>query len=166
MLELGKAGTAGVDKHVVPVLADGVVVGTLRSSTWKEAATAVIDGQDWVFARRKGALTGRRAADPEDTARLTARRVSAWKSAWTADLEGTTVEVRTASAWAGTHRVLIDGWVVAESGKTGSWWSPRPTLDVQASLPRHHQAFLLWLELVRRRRVATATATAAGGGAS
>ena len=38
MLELGKAGSAGVAHGVVPVLRDGAVVATVRASNWRERA--------------------------------------------------------------------------------------------------------------------------------
>ena len=162
MLEVGKAGTAGIGKGVLPVLADGAVVATLRSHSWKEAATAVVGTQEWVFARRGKELIGRWAAEPEDAARLRARQTSFWKGTWQADLEGTAVEVQTASLWKGTHRFVVDGRVVAESGTAGGW-SPRPTLTTSVELPLAAQVFLLWLELVVRRRN---SAVAAGAGAA
>ena len=70
MLELGKAGSAGAEKGVLPVLRDGAVVATLRASNWKEAATAVVGDREWVFAKHKRELTGRWAAEPEDAVRL------------------------------------------------------------------------------------------------
>jgi len=163
MLEVGKPGTAGVGKGVLPVLADGAVVATLRSHSWKEAATAVVGTQEWVFARRGRELTGRRAAEPADTARLRARQTSLWKGTWEADLEGTAVEVTTASMWKGTHRFAVGGKVVAESGTAGGW-SARPTLSVRGELPLPGQVFLLWLEMVVRRR--NSAAVAAGTGAA
>ena len=93
MLELGKAGSAGVATGVLPVLRDGVVVAQLRASNWKEAATAVIGEREWTFARRKRELTGRWSAEPEGAARLRAEQTSMWKGTWEADLEGTPVDV-------------------------------------------------------------------------
>jgi hypothetical protein len=170
VLEVGKAGTSGVGKGVLPVLADGAVVATLWSHRWKEAATAVVGKQEWVFTRRGRELTGRWAADPEDAARLRARQTSLWKGTWQADLEGTgVVEVRNASMWKGTHRFVVDGRVVAESGITGGW-SPRPTLTAYEDVPLAGQVFLLWLEMVVRRRnsaaVAAGTGAAVAGGAA
>jgi hypothetical protein len=163
MLELGKAGTAGVPKGVVPVLRDGAVVATLHASKWKEAATAVVDGREWVFAKQHRELTGRWADEPEGSARLRARRTSAWKGTWTLDLEGTTVEMRNASVWKGTHRFLRDGQQVAQSGSKGTW-SRRPTLEADGSLALTAQVFLLWVELILSRRAAGATAAAASAG--
>jgi hypothetical protein len=163
VLELGKAGTAGAEKGVIPVLRDGSVVATLRASDWKESATAVVGDREWVFSKRKGELTGRWAAEPERAARLRAKQTSLWKGTWTTDLEGTAVEVEKASPWKVTHRFLSGGRQVAESGSTGGW-SPRPTLTADDGLALDHQVFLLWLELVLSRRN-TAAITAATGAA-
>lgn len=169
MLELGKAGTAGAAKGVIPVLADGVLVASLRAANWKEQATAVVGDREWSFSKRRGELTGRWALDPEDTARLRARQASFWKGTWVADLEGTVVEVATLSHWRGTHRFLSGGQQVAHSGSTGGW-SPRPTLTATPQMPLDHQVFLLWLELVLSRRntatMAGATGVAVIGGTS
>jgi hypothetical protein len=151
VLELGKSGTAGTERGVQPVLREGSVVASIRTSNWKDAATATIGAQPWVLAKNKRELTARWAVDPEDAVRLRARQTSMWKGTWTVDLEGTPVEVQTASRWKGTHRYVIDGRTVAESGTTGGW-SPRPTLTAEAHLPMHHQVFLLWLELILGRR--------------
>jgi hypothetical protein len=164
VLELGKAGSAGTGKGVLPVLRDGAVVATLRASNWKEAATAVVGDREWVLAKRKRELTGRWTADPEDTARLRARQTSFWKGTWEADLEGTPVRAEVASRWKGGYRYLVDGRVIAESGTTGGW-SRRQTLTADESLPLDHQVFLLWLALVMARRDQAATTAAVTGGA-
>jgi hypothetical protein len=158
VLELGKAGTLGYPKGELPVLRDGSVMAVLRASNWKEAATAVVGERVWVFSKRKGELTGRWDAEPQDTARLRAAQKSFWKSTWTVDLEGRPVEMQNASMWRSTHRYLSGGKQVAESGTTGRW-SPRPTLTADDALPLHQQVFLLWVELVLSRR----NAAAAGG---
>ncbi len=163
MLELGKPGSAGTEKGILPVLRDRSVVATLRASSWKEAGTATIGAQTWVLAKTRRELTARWATEPEDAVRMRAHQTSLWKGTWAVDLEGTPVEVRPASRWTGTHRYSIDGRTVAESGTNG-WWSPRPTLTVEPDLPVHHQVFLLWLELVINRRN-TAALTAATGAA-
>jgi hypothetical protein len=165
VLEIGKAGSSGVEKGVVPVLRDGVVVARLQASRWKEAASAVVGNREWVFAKQKRELTGRWAADPEGTARLHARQTSAWKGTWTIDLEGVQLEMGNASAWKGTHRYRAGGRVVAESGTTGGW-SRRPTLTADDALPLDSRVFLLWLELLIQRRAAGAAAGAAAGGAA
>ncbi len=161
MLEVGKAGTLGVGKGVLPLLADGAVVATLRASNWKEQATAVIGEREWVFSKSKGELRGRWAVDPEGSARLRARQTSFWKGTWTADLDGTPVEVASLSYWKSTHRFVSGGRQVAHSGSTGGW-SPRPTLTAAAGMPLEHQVFLLWLELVLTRRNNAALTAAAG----
>jgi hypothetical protein len=167
VLELGKAGSAGVGKGVLPVLRDGVVVAQLRASNWEEAATAVIGEREWLFAKRKRELTGRWSVDPEGTARLRARQTSMWTGTWEGDLEGTPVSVSSLSMWKGTHRYTSAGRTVGESSSTGGW-SPRPTLSCDGSLPLEHQVFLLWLELVTSRRNSSAStgAIVAGGAAA
>ena len=169
MLEVGKAGSAGVGKGWIPVLRDGVPVATLRASGWKEMATAVIGDRGWVYAKARRQLTARHATDPEDTVRLRAWQTSFWSSAWAADLDGTAIEVQSISWWKTTHRYLSGGRQVAESGSTGSW-SPRPTLTADDSLPLEHQVFLLWLEIVVNRRhnaaIAGGTSAAVIGGTS
>jgi hypothetical protein len=164
MLEIGKSGSAGVQRGELPVLRDGVVVARLEASNWKEQATAAVGDREWLFTRMKGELTARWAADPADTARLRARSASWWKGTWQVDLDGTGLEMRSASAWKGTHRFVVGDRQVAESGSTGGW-SPRPTLTADESLPLDHQVFLLWLELVMNRRNMN-TAVAAGAGAA
>ena len=163
MLELGKAGTAGTEKGVVPVLRDGAVVATLRASNWKDEATAVVGRMVWVYTKRRGVLTARWTADPEGTARLTARQTSSWRGTWVADLEGAHLEIGPTSLWRGTRRHTVGGRPVAESGTTGGW-SPRPTLTTAPGMPVEHAVFLLWLELVISRR--TNAAVAAGAGAA
>ena len=169
MLQVGKSGSAGVGRGVLPFLRDGAVVATVRASQWKEAATAVIDDREWVFAKSRGTLVARWAADPEGTSRLSARQSSFWRCTWEAELDGTPVEVRSLSRWRSTRGYLVDGREIARSGNTGGW-SPRPTLTAEASLPLHQQVFLLWLELVISRRdqaaLAGATAAAVIGGSS
>src|SRR3954468_21028565 len=119
MLEIGKAGTTGTQKGELPVLRDGTVVARLRASNWKEQATALVGDRGWVFAREKRELTGRWAADPAGTARLRARQTSVWTGTWSVELDGRSLEVRTASMWKGTHRNLHGERQVAESGSTG-----------------------------------------------
>jgi hypothetical protein len=59
VLELGKAGSAGTDKGVQPVLREGSVIVTIRTSNCKEAATATIGAQPWVLAKNERELTAR-----------------------------------------------------------------------------------------------------------
>ncbi|TFV52106.1 hypothetical protein [Blastococcus sp. TF02A-35] len=166
MLELGKAGSAGVEKRVLPVLRNGVVVATLRAPGWKEAATAVVGDREWVLAKQKRRLTGRWASEPEDAVRISAEQTSFWRGTWQVDLEGLPVRAEVVSRWKGGHRYLAGDRVVAETGTTGGW-SPRPTLTADDTLPLDHQVFLLWLALVMSRRdQAAATAAIAGGAAA
>lgn len=169
MLELGKAGVLGVGSGVRPVLADGVVVGTLRASNWREQATAVVGDREWSFGKRVGELRARWSVDSEDSARLRARQASFWTSRWVADLEGTRVGVAKLSFWTSAHRFVSRGQQVAHSGSTGRW-SPRPTLTATPGMPLHHQVFLMWLELVVSRRstaaISAATTAAVVGGSS
>ncbi|MCW2741514.1 MAG: uncharacterized protein JWR45_1936 [Blastococcus sp.] len=169
MLEVGKAGSAGVDKKSIPVLRDGVAVATLRASSWKEAATAVVGGREWVFTKAGRELSARLPAESEGAVRLRAWQKSFWSSAWSAELDGTAVEVQSVSFWKTSHRYLVDGRQVAQSGSTGGW-SPRPTLTADDSVPLDHQVFLLWLELVISRRntaaIGAATTAAVIGGST
>src|SRR3954447_9609186 len=157
MLELGKAGSAGVERGVVPVLRDGEVVAMVSAARWKEAATAMIGHQEWCFAKRKRVLTARWATDPEDAPRLRARQTSTWKSTWALDLEGRPADLRPASRWKGTYSVEFGGRRVAELGSAGGW-SRRPTLTDAEQLPLHQQGFLLWGQLLLLRPAAAATA--------
>jgi hypothetical protein len=165
VLELGKSGSAGSEKGVIPVLRDGAVVATFRASNWKESATAVIGSREWVFAKHRGELTGRWAAEPDGAVRLRARQASWWRGSWILELEGATVEAQSASWWSGTHRYTAGGRQVAESGNTGGW-SPRSTLTVDPSMLLAHQVFVLWLELLIRRRSTAAAGAATAGGAA
>jgi hypothetical protein len=166
VLELGRAGSTGTGKGVLPVLRDGAVVATLRASNRKEAATAVVGDREWVYAKAERELLGRWAADPEGTARLRARQTSFWRGTWEADLEGTPVQAEVVSRWRGGYRYRAGERVVARTGSTGGW-SPRPTLTADGSLSLDQQVFLLWLALVMSRRdQAAATAATAGGAAA
>ncbi len=164
MLVLGKAGTAGTEKRVLPVLRDDVVVATLRASNWKEAATAVVGNREWVLARAERELTGRWAADPEETVRLRARQTS-WRGTWEADLEGTSVQAEVVPRWKGGHCYRSGGRVVDETGSTGGW-SLRPTPTADEPLPLDHQVHLLGLALVMSRRDEATTMAAVAGGAA
>jgi hypothetical protein len=168
VLELGKPGTAGVERPAMPVLRDGTLVGALQAGPWRERATARAGDREWVYTRTGRGLTARRAIEPEGAVRLSARPASVWKGTWTAELDGIAVEIRPASWWKGTRRYTVDGRVIGESGNA-SRWVPRPTLDLDDTLDLDAQVFLLWVELVLRRRdsaAAGAAAATAGGAAS
>jgi hypothetical protein len=157
VLELGKSGSHGLPKGTVPVLSGEDVVATLHASNWKEAATAQVGERSWDYGKRDGELVARWAEEPADAVRLRARKVSFWRGEWAVDLAGLQVQMTAASRWKGTHRYSAAGRQVAESGTTGGW-SPRPTLTATDELPLEHQVFLLWVELVLRRRDAAAAA--------
>lgn len=161
MLELGKPGSRGAGRGVLPVLRDGAAVAILRASGWKEAATAVVGEREWLFAKAHGEPTARLVADPQGAVRLRARRNSFSSGAWTLDLDGAVVEMQGVSRWRGSHRYLMGERLVAERGSTGGW-SPRPTLTADRTITVDQQVFLLWLELVISRR----NTAAAGAGVS
>jgi hypothetical protein len=160
VLELGRAGTAGVDRGVLPVLRDGSLVGVLRASAWKESATATVGGAEYEFGRAGRELTGRAAGAA--AVRFRARTTSLWAGTWALQLDGTAVEMRTTSWWRGARRYTAAGRTVAESAATG--WLRRPTLSAAGELPLEAQVFLLWLELVLLRRSGGAAAGAAVAG--
>lgn len=163
LIELGKAGSAGMAKGVLPVLQDGAVVATLRAANWREAATAVVDDQEWIFTKRRRELVGRRTTDPGGVDRFSARQTSVWRGTWSLTLDGAPVEMRTLSHWKATHRYSVGERPVAESEPRGGW-SATPKIGLRSSLPLEQQVFLLWFELVvNRRNQATTTAVVAGG---
>jgi hypothetical protein len=155
VLELGRAGTAGVDRGVLPVLRDGAPVGALRASAWKESATATVGGATYEFGRDGRELAGRAGGN----VRFRARTASPWRGTWALELDGTAVEMRTTSWWRGARRYTAAGRTVAESAATG--WLRRPTLTAAEDLPLEAQVFLLWVELVLLRRSGGAAAGAA-----
>jgi hypothetical protein len=161
VLELGKAGSSGAAKGVVPVLSGGDVVATLSAANWRESATAVVGDRTWVFGKQDRELTARWEADPGSSARLRARQTSWWSGSWELELDGAAVEMTGTSWWRGTHRYTVGGRTLAESGTTGGW-SPRPTLTADGEVPLATQVFLLWLELVITRRNNAVIAGAAG----
>jgi hypothetical protein len=160
VLELGRAGTAGTERGTLPVLDGGALVATLRTAKVREAATAVVGGEAWLFTRSRRGLVGRRAGEPEDSARFRTTQTSWWKGVWEVDLDGVRLQMRNASAWRGTHRYSREGRTVAESGFTGRLLR-LPTLTVQEPLPLAALVFLLWVELVLTRRSATGAAAGA-----
>jgi hypothetical protein len=150
VLELARAGAGGR-----PVLREGAVVAVLRTSTWRESASAVVGDREWVLDRRRGGvLVGRWAADPEDAVRHRAEQTSTWRDRWRIDLQGTAVDASTVSWWSGRLRFSVHGRTVAESGSTGGW-SDRRTLTAGDDLPLDAQVFLLWVQYVADRRASS-----------
>jgi hypothetical protein len=158
VLELGKRGSHGTAKGVVPVLDGDAVVATLHASNWKEAARADVAGREWVFRRNGGReLVARWAADPDDAVRLRAHQESFWKGSWTFDLEGVAVQAETVSRWTGGHRFFSGGQQLGRSGTSGGWFR-LPTLETSPQLALDHAVFLLWWESVLTNRAVTAAA--------
>ncbi len=150
MLELARDGGGRL-----PVLHRGEVVAVLRTSFWRESASAVVGDREWVLDRRRGGvLVGRWAADPEDAVRHRAEQTSTWRDSWRIDLQGTAVDASTASWWSGRLRFSVHGRTVAESGSTGRW-SSRCTLTAGDDLPLDAQVFLLWVQCVADRRASS-----------
>ena len=147
---------------MLPVLRDGAVVATLQASELEGVGHGRRRDREWVFSQEQG-RADRPAGppSPRTPSGCGPGRRRCWKGTWTAELEGTPVEVQSTVVWKGTHRYLAGGRQVAESGTTGGW-SPRPTLTADDALPLDHQVFLLWLELVISRRNTAAVAAAAG----
>ena len=161
MLELGRAGTAGAGKGTLPVLHEGALVGTLRASAWKEAATVELGGRSLEFGR-----TGRELTGGEDgVVRFRARMTSLWTGTWALELDGTAVAMRTTSWWRGARLYTAGGRTLAQSSSSG--WLRRPALTAAGDLPLEAQVFLLWVELVilRRSGGAAAGAVVASGAA-
>ena len=163
MLELGRAGTIGAERGVLPVLRGGSLVGTLRASAWREGATAEVGGRSLEFGRSRRELTGRDAG--ADAPRFQARMTSLWTGTWELELDGTAVQMRTTSWWRGSRRYTAGDRILAESASTG--WLRRPTVTAAEDVPLETQVFLLWVELVIQRRDGGATAgTVAATGAA
>lgn len=70
---------------MLPVLRDGAVVATPDTSNGKESTAARVGDRSWTFAKQRGALTGRRAGEPEDAVRPRAGRTSWWTCTWALD---------------------------------------------------------------------------------
>ena len=170
MLELGKAGSAGAEKGVLPVLRDGSVVAMLRASNWKEAATAVVGDREWVFAKNKGELTGAVGR------RARGRRPAAGAAGVL--LEGHLDGGPRGPAGRDGERLDVAGHPpVPQRGPAGRrerhdrrLVAPADARPATTRCPLHQQVFLLWLELVLSRRntaaVGAATGAAVIGGSS
>jgi len=141
--------------RVVPILLDGEEVATAVPARWREGAELFVAGDTWRFERDGKDRVARLARNPRVT--LRASRKSVWRSGWVIMGEGVTYEVDPAGLWVTTHRVLRDGQPVG-TGRTPGFWSSRPTLDLDPSVPPVHQLFLLWISHIMRQRQAAAAA--------
>ena len=122
MLELGKLGSAGVPKGDAGAPRRRRSSRLLRASNWKEAAFAVVGDREWVFAKRRGELTGALGGRSGRTRALPRPATSFWRATWTVDLDGHGwSRCESASLWRGTHRFVVDGAEIAVSGSTGGW---------------------------------------------
>ncbi len=151
MLELASAGIGRTS-----VLREGAVVALLRTSTWRESASAVVEDREWVLDRRRGGvLVGRWAADPEDAVRHRAEQTSAWRDRWRIELQGTGVDGSRVVWWSTRLRFSVHGRTVAEVGSSGGWSWRRFTLTADEDLPLDAQVFLLWVQCVADRRASS-----------
>ncbi len=153
MLEWGPT-----ENGVVPVLLDGRPVAAVDPEFWREGAQVTIADQTWEFTR-DGSDRVARLSSPRGDAPvvLRARRKGLLHSAWLVEGDGRHYEIGPENFWGSTHRVLQDGRRIGTAGKVG-FWSPRPTLDIDPSVPPLHQLFLLWVSRIIRRRAASAAA--------
>lgn len=145
----------------VRVLHDESVVAEVRASSFRERADVTIGAAQWEFLKRGGSLHG----VPEGAAgAMIASRRSVFRQGWEVEADAQTYRIQPEGFWQNSYSVERSGIRIGESRKAG-FWSNRPTLDVDASVPLHHQVFLLWVAFIMRRRASSAAGTTAGGGA-
>ncbi|MDN5852540.1 MAG: hypothetical protein L0K86_06775, partial [Actinomycetia bacterium] len=153
MLEWGRKSAGAVS-----VVQNGSIVAEVRASSFRERADVAINAEQWQFFKRSGSLH----AVPEGrTGGMSASRRSVFRQGWEIDAGAQTYRIRPVGFLQTRYRVERAGTRIGESHKA-SFWSSRPTLDVDASVPLEHQVFLLWVAYIMRRRAAGAAA--AGGG--
>lgn len=141
---------------LVPILLDGQEVAEVDPEFWREGAELRIAGQTWSFAR-----DGRdRVARPHDSASgsLRASKKSLMSASWIVTGDDVTYEIGKQGFFGATHVVHRDGQQVG-LGRTASFWSHRPVLDLDPSVPPVHQLFLLWISHIIRQRDASAAAS-------
>lgn len=146
----------------VPVLQDRTVVARIRAASWRERAEVEMSGALWEFFKRSGELYTTRDGH---AAGIHAVRPAKLRQRWDIEADGQTYRIQSAGFMSNRYSVLRDGVSIGESG-TPRFWSNRPTLDVDASVPLEHQVFLLWVAFIVRRRTTgtSAGSSAAGGG--
>lgn len=157
MLEWGRksAGSA-------PVLQDETVVAYVRVAALRERADVEIGATHWQFFKRGGEL---HAVRDDQAAGMTASRRSVFRQGWQIEADAQTYQIQPEGFLQTRYRVVRAGIRIGQSNKA-SFWSNRPTLEVDASVPLEHQVFLLWVAFIMRKRAAGAAtgATAGGGG--
>ncbi|UYM03813.1 hypothetical protein [Solicola gregarius] len=136
-------------------------MASVRPASMRERAEAQIDGRQWTFRKQHGELVAGLAGEPEP--RLVASRPSVLRQAWDIRTGARTYRIEPMGFLHSGFRVLRDGSEVGTGGKA-SFWSNRPTLDVDPAIPQAEQVFLLWVSFIMRRR-ATAAASSSSGGA-
>ena len=149
-LELGTTLTDGVRDKLTPVVRDGVVVASLRSTGWQETVAATVGDRAWAFTGTRDELRARLPADPDGSARFRARHEGWASDLWSIELHEVPVVMELESAARGTHRFTCDGRTLATTVSSG--WQAALRMDVEADLPLDQQVFLLWVALVTRRR--------------
>ena len=150
MLVLGSTMTDGVRDKLIPVLADGAVVASLRSRGWQETVAVTVGEQAWTFHGEREELTGRREDDAGGAVRFRARRTGYASHLWDLELHEVPVRMDLVSAAHGTHRFSSGERVLATTDATA--WSAALSLDAEPGLPLDQQVFLLWVAMVTRRR--------------
>lgn len=157
MLEWGHKSAGSI-----PVLQDETVVARIRASSWRERADVEMTGAPWAFFKRSGEL---HAVRDGHTGGMLATRPAMFRQRWDVQADAQTYRIQSAGFMSSRYSVLRDGVSIGESG-TPRFWSNRPTLDVDASVPLEHQVFLLWVAFIIRRRTTgtSAGSSAAGGG--
>ena len=157
MLEWGRKSGG-----IVPVEREGRVVAELRPSSFRERADVAIEGAPWQFFKRSGDLHAVREGMPEA---LTASRPSFFRQAWEVDAGTIAYRIEPAGFFRSGYHVLCGATRIGYSDKIG-FWTRRPTLDVDPSVPLEHQVFLLWVAYVMRKRSEGAATAGGGGGAT
>lgn len=152
MLEWGKTSAGET-----PVLLDGSPIASVRQSRWRERAELTVEGQAWVFAAEGGQRVG--TCPDQPGRRFTARRPPVGRSGWELECDAAGYELLTPPLFSSTIDVCRNGEPLG-SGRRVRFWSRRPVLEVDPSVPTEHQVFLLWVAFLmywRQQRAATSS---------
>lgn len=147
----------------VATIADSqeTAVATVRAGSLRERAEAQIDGERWLYYRFKEKhtynLVGEREGDREPC--MKAIRKSYWRSDYEIEIGDTTYRVKPHGKLGIKYDVLRDGSVIGIS-KQAKWWTVRPKIELDASVPLQHVIFILWVIYIMRQREAAAAAAA------